>query len=154
MKKLYQADGSYKIQIEASDTDLLAKIGGKPRTVNGTYTADTEANLNPHIVDALATATDIAYVAPPVPTEEEENVKICEANLAATDTLMARYAEDIHDATNAALAAGATSIDGYLPTDPDTGEAYAIALRTERERWRQIIRDGGTINDGLPLERI
>jgi len=92
--------------------------------------------------------------ASPNATQEEINVQICEANLAATDTLMARYAEDIHAATNAALTAGTTSIDAYLPTDPDTGEAYAIALRTERERWRQIIRDGGVINDGLPLERI
>jgi len=99
MKKNYQADGSYKIQIEESDTALLSLIGGKPRTVKGSYTAETAAQLNPHIVDALATATDVPYVAPPEPTISV----VAQSKISEINTNSNRLAEQLgfeHDGHN------------------------------------------------------
>jgi len=95
MKKLMQADGTFKIQIEDTDTDVLAVIGGKPRMVKGTYTdSDT---LHAVINDALEIATVVGDVAPPVPTQEEIDAREALALLTQTDTDMARTTEDLID---------------------------------------------------------
>ena len=63
MKKINQAGGSFKVELEAEDKDILRALGRKPGRLRGTFT--DAAQLHPVIADALPTATVIEYTPPP-----------------------------------------------------------------------------------------
>ena len=94
MKKINQADGSFRVELEAADGDILRALGRRPGRLRGTFTDASQ--LHPVIADALPSATVIEYTPPPEPDPAVVADQEARRILAETDAVHgARGTEDL-----------------------------------------------------------
>ena len=96
MKKINQADGAFKIELEAADGDILRTLGRRPGRLRGTFSDASQ--LHPILADALPTATVIEYVPPTPPSFESlKQQKIQQIDSRTSELIKSGFEFDGHN---------------------------------------------------------